>query len=175
MSSQTTPALMTSPVFRYAVLVVLTVVVILGAGVCYRTRVTQRRMFALHGGLPVPIAASPREWGPKPSLFDAYIQEPQPSPTEKARLASMMTEWDSMTPISVARGKLDASGASSMARISIMICMPFSEPFTNESLPEDERYPPHLEFGHTDVRVALNAKALRVSSDSTSVSNKKGS
>ncbi|KAF7297300.1 Polyketide beta-ketoacyl-synthase [Mycena indigotica] len=138
-SSSQVPALMTSPVFRYAVLIVLSVVVILGACICYRTRVSQRRLRALTGTLPPRGLVSPLALGQKPVLYHAYIQEPPEKPRE----------WDSLMPVSVTR-------ASSTARISLMICMPFSTPFANQSLPDDERHPPHIEIGYMDVALRDN-------------------
>ncbi|KAJ7223135.1 hypothetical protein GGX14DRAFT_426928 [Mycena pura] len=173
MSANNEPQIMTSPVFRYAVLVVLSVVVIMGAGVCYRTRVYQRRMYALAGGFPPrhPLAPSPApDWGPKPTLFDVYLRETPP------------VEWDAIMPVSVARGDLDASGASSLARISVLISMPSPSPSpgssaeSTSSIPDDE-CEQYLEFGLSDMHVLLSAKtlALRSSSESDEASNTKGS
>ncbi|KAF7369333.1 Polyketide beta-ketoacyl-synthase [Mycena venus] len=155
------PAIMTSPVFRYAVLVVLTVVVIMGAGVCYRTRSYQRRALR-PGGEVIRITPSamvpPRDWGPTPKLFDVYLHPPRKDKPE--------SDWDEMMPISVTRGTLDASGASSMARVSIMLRMPLPEPYLPQALEpppddDDEQHPlPHLEIGLSDVGVLLtDAKA----------------
>lgn len=60
---------------------VLSVVVIMGAGVCYRTRVYQRRMYALSGGFPPRHALVPSpapDLGPKPTLFDVHLRETPP-------------------------------------------------------------------------------------------------
>ncbi|KAJ7028817.1 hypothetical protein C8F04DRAFT_1118121 [Mycena alexandri] len=154
MSSNQSSFVMTSPVFRYAVLVVLSVVVVMGAGICYRTRVYQRRMHTLAANAPrrvgPPIA---HEWGPKPVFFDMHLDMPKEKPE---------SDWDEMMPISVARGALDASGASSLARISIMISMPFSGTFeAPEPLGDDERYPPHVEIGLSDIAVLLQDVSAR--------------
>ncbi|KAJ6564467.1 hypothetical protein B0H19DRAFT_1141165 [Mycena capillaripes] len=170
MSGNPPPAIMTSPVFRYAVLVVLSVVVVMGAGVCYRTRVYQRRMGTLAGPNTMPVRIVPtvaiRDWGPKPKLFDVYLHAPREKPE---------SDWDEMMPVSVARGALDASGTSSLARIFIIISMPFSEPFMAEDpVPDDERHLPHLEMGLSEVAVLLtDPKALRSSSESDQLTSKK--
>ncbi|KAJ7488900.1 hypothetical protein FB451DRAFT_1223214 [Mycena latifolia] len=156
--------IMTSPVFRYAVLIVMCVVVIMGAGVCYRTRVYQRRMrhFAVTNGLPATPSAA-HDWGPPPSLFDVYLDPP----SDKRE-----SEWGDIMPISITRGGFDARGTSSIA---VMINMPFS-PFTPPGpLPNDGRYLPHLDIGLSDVDVRLtHEEALRSSSESAG-SKKKGS
>ncbi|KAJ7176901.1 hypothetical protein C8R46DRAFT_1077658 [Mycena filopes] len=170
--SSTQPSVMTSPVFRYAVLVVLSVVAVMGAGICYRTRVYQRRMHTLAGTPPgargrigAASAALPDpEWGPKPVLFDVYLDAPR----EKVG-----SDWDEMMsmPISVARGALDASGASSLARIATMISMPFTTFIMPDLGPDDddeERYPPYVELGLADVAVLLhdvNARPISVSDE----------
>jgi len=158
---------MTSPVFRYAVLVVLLVVVVMGAGVCYRTRSYQRRgrTIGMDPTFVTPSAVA-RDWGPKPDLFDVYLRAPKEKPE---------SEWEEMMPISVTRGALDASGASSLARVSIIIKMPLEPHVAPEPLPDDdEQELPYLEIGLSNVGVLLtNANALRSSSESDG--KKKGS
>ncbi|KAJ7677724.1 hypothetical protein DFH06DRAFT_1167023 [Mycena polygramma] len=165
MSGNSPPPIMTSPVFRYAVLVVLSVVVIMGAGVCYRTR-AYRRNGSPVGGEAVPTAPSvvaARDWGPKPVLFDAYLRPPREKPE---------SEWDAMMPISVAREPVHASGTSSLARVSVMISMPFSKPFEPpESQPDDEHYPPHVEIGLSEIQALLNMSALRYDGQAASQKN----
>lgn len=80
----------------------------------------------------------------------------------------------SVKPVSATRGGLDASGASALARISVMISMPFSGPFkAPEPLPDDEMYLPYLEMGLSDADVLLmDEDVLR--SDSNEGSKKKG-
>ncbi|KAJ6481440.1 hypothetical protein C8R47DRAFT_1073805 [Mycena vitilis] len=169
MSGNSPPPIMTSPVFRYAVLVVLSVVVIMGAGVCYRTR-AYRRNGSPVGGEPVPTARSvvaPRDWGPKPVLFDAHLRPP----SEKSE-----SDWDQMMPISVARGPVGASGTSSVAQVSMMISMPFAEPFDPpEVLSDDEHYPPNVEIGISEMQALLNANALRYNGQATSQKTDSGS
>ncbi|KAJ7689345.1 hypothetical protein B0H17DRAFT_1331856 [Mycena rosella] len=158
-SNQVPSGVMTSPVFRYAVLIVMCVVVIMAAGVCYRTRVYQRRMrhfAATHPGFQ-PAAAAARDWGPAPRLFDVYLQPP----SEKRD-----AEWGDLMPISITRGGLDSSGASSTAHVSTMISMPFSQP---HPVPDDERPLPHLEIGLSDVDARLaDENAGRSSAESAS-------
>jgi len=165
MSTNQPPAIMTSPVFRYAVLVVLSVVVIMGAGVCYRTRAYQQRRTHPAGGtgFATPTVVAVHDWGPKPNLFDVYLHAPREKP---------VSDWDEMMPVSVTRGALDTS---SMARVSIMIKMPIPELFVEqEPLPDDEQHLPHLEIGLSDVGILLtDAKALRSSSESDGEASKK--
>ncbi|KAF7320953.1 Polyketide beta-ketoacyl-synthase [Mycena chlorophos] len=155
------PALMNSAAFRYAILAVLCVVLVVGALICYRTRITQRRLALLHANLPVRGRDNKRDWGPPPVLFDAYIEDPPPPwPSPPRRLV----EWDSMMPISVGRDELDPSGVSARAHVSTMICMPFAAEErpapSSEPIPDDDRYLPHLEIGYIDVQAPLNMKAL---------------
>ncbi|KAJ6527890.1 hypothetical protein DFH09DRAFT_1186365 [Mycena vulgaris] len=160
-NTQPPQMIMTSPVFRYAVLVVLCVVVIMAAGVCYRTRIYQRRMreFAAANGPRHPPSAT-HDWGPKPRLFDVYLHTPSEKPE---------VEWDHIMPISLTR-------AASMAQTSVMICMPFSRPFVPpEPVPDDERYLPALELGLSDIDLP-SLDALRSSSESDGAASKqKGS
>jgi hypothetical protein len=72
--------------------VVLSVVVLMGAGVCYRTRVYQQRrgMQTLAGGaihVGTRASALAPDWGPKPTLFDLYVQAPREKPE---------SDWDEM-------------------------------------------------------------------------------
>ncbi|KAJ7182997.1 hypothetical protein C8R43DRAFT_941082 [Mycena crocata] len=169
MSNNSNPpqqVIMTSPVFRYAVLVVLSVVVIMGAAVCYRTRVYQRRMRHLNADLPRPIISpAARDWGPPPELFDVCLDPPKERPE---------SDWDEIMPISATRGGLDSSGASSMARICVMINMPSPRPFAPQhTVPDDERYLPYAEIGLSDVDVLLDVKGLRTSSESDGAASKK--
>ncbi|KAF8151846.1 hypothetical protein K438DRAFT_1943465 [Mycena galopus ATCC 62051] len=157
MSTNENPSpIMSSPVFRYAILVVLSVVAILGGGLYYRTHAYRYRHHP-HGprdteaALVVPSVA--RDWGPKPKLFDVYLDEAREKPE---------ADWDEITPISVTRGVLDASGASSLARVTIMIRMPLPKPtMVREPLTDDENPLPPLEIGQSDVNVPLkDVKAL---------------
>jgi hypothetical protein len=153
----------------YAVLVVLSVVIVMGAGVCYRTRAYRNRPRTAGevGFVARPSVIAARDWGPKPKLFDAYLHPPRETPE---------SDWDAMTvragcilfafpllilrmkPISVTRGALDASGVSTMARVAIMIRMPSLEPFVPpETLDDDERQLPHLEIGQSDLSVLLTS------------------
>ncbi|KAJ7757254.1 hypothetical protein DFH07DRAFT_819678 [Mycena maculata] len=166
MSANQTPAVMTSPVFRYAVLVVLCVVVVMGAGVCYRTRVYRRNMTLLPEVGLRPTASTPRDWGPKPNLFDVYLRPPKEKKPE--------SDWEDIMPISVTR---DGHSVSSTARVSVMISMPSSQPFVAPDLmpDDDERYLPYIEFGVSDVDSTLtDVDALRPSSDSDEATSKKG-
>ncbi|KAJ7100905.1 hypothetical protein B0H15DRAFT_817640 [Mycena belliarum] len=167
-TNQPPQGIMTSPVFRYAVLIVLCVVVVMGAGVCYRTRVYQRRMHALaaaNGGQPAQV--TPRDWGPAPRLVDVYLHPP----SEKHE-----AEWGEIMPVSVKRAGLDASGVSSIAHIAVMIGMPFSQ-FgalgAQSPLPDEERQLPHLELGLFEADVRLTDGHL--SPDSAGTAPKKGS
>ncbi|KAJ7131331.1 hypothetical protein C8R44DRAFT_774673 [Mycena epipterygia] len=164
-NQQSQNVLMTSPVFRYAVLIVLCVVVVLSAGVCYRTRAYRRRGVGTGFGGPQPTSSAAHDWGPKPSLFDVYLDPP----SEKRE-----SSWEDIMPVSATRGGLDASGASALARISVMISMPFSGPFkAPEPLPDDEMFLPYLEMGLSDADVLLmDDDVLR--SDSNEGSKKKG-
>ena len=88
------------PFAGYAVLVVLSVVVIMGAGVCYRTRVYQRRMYALAGGFQPRHALAPSaapDWGPKPTLFDVHLRETPPVEWD-AIMARVLCFWDPSAP-----------------------------------------------------------------------------
>jgi len=162
MASNQPPAIMTSSAFRYAVLVVLSVVIIMGASLYYRTHAHRRHHPHIHvivrePGLAAPLAAA-HDWGPKPKLFDVYLHTVKETPE---------SDWDEIAPISVTPGAVDSSGASSLARISLMIQMPLSRPLKARDSPaDDEARLPHLEIGQSNVNVLLkDVKALRSSSD----------
>ncbi|KAJ6626174.1 hypothetical protein B0H10DRAFT_2185838 [Mycena sp. CBHHK59/15] len=101
MSSATQPPpIMTSPAFRYAVLVVLCVVCVFGAGVCYRTRVYQRHQRA---GASIVVTTvlrqPPPDWGPRPGLYDVYLERGDlylESGGEKEQEKEGRREWDDM-------------------------------------------------------------------------------
>ncbi|KAF7377294.1 Polyketide beta-ketoacyl-synthase [Mycena sanguinolenta] len=162
MASNQPPAIMTSSAFRYAVLVVLSVVIIMGASMYYRTHAYRRhhphiQIVVREAGLAAPSVAA-HDWGPKPKLFDVYLGAAREKPE---------SEWDEIRPISVTPDAVDSSGASSLARICLMIQMPLSRPLkAREALPDDEARLPHLEIGQSDVNVLLkDVKSLRSSSD----------
>ncbi|KAJ7434925.1 hypothetical protein B0H11DRAFT_2116070 [Mycena galericulata] len=161
--------IMTSPVFRYAVLVVLAVVVIMGAGVCYRTRVYRRQInqMAMAGGRgPIlPTVTTAPDWGPKPRLFDVYLRPPHGSLNEKEKIAEDGS-WEDMMPISLTRG---AAPSPSIAHISVMISMPSKQPFAPpDPTPDDERNIPYVEFGMAEVAGSQTDVLLRSSSESES-------
>ncbi|KAJ7256185.1 hypothetical protein B0H12DRAFT_1112725 [Mycena haematopus] len=159
MSSNQPSAIMTSSAFRYAVLVVLSVIVIMGAGLYYRTHAYRRQSQIVRAAVAEDglHESAPRDWGPKPKLFAVYLDAAR----EKQEL-----DWDEITPISLTRGAVDASGVSSLARVSLMIQMPLSPAMAREPLPGDEGRLPHLEIGRSDVNVVLkDVEALKSSSD----------
>ncbi|KAJ7620268.1 hypothetical protein FB45DRAFT_929850 [Roridomyces roridus] len=167
MSSNEMPsqAIMTSPVFRYAVLVVLLIVVVMAAGVCYRTRLYRRQILAMHPGLPtVGLAGgTAHDWGPKPKLFDVFLRPPGSDigavVNEKRGAAEGEYSWEDVMPISLTRGGATPNLSSSLAQVSVMISMPSSRPLwlsAHTPLPDDDENDlPHIEFGLADLPLLL--------------------
>ncbi|KAJ7461226.1 hypothetical protein FB451DRAFT_1269262, partial [Mycena latifolia] len=129
----------------YAVLVVICALVTMAGCLCCcccHTRIHYQRY--IQDFVPEEAAY---DWGPTPSLFDVYLNPLN----EKSEMT-----WRNIVPISVAQGDLDATGASSMAQISVMIRMPSPQPFiAPDPLPDDERYLPFMEIGLSNVDMLL--------------------
>lgn len=190
-------------------LVVLAVVVVMGAGVCYRTRVYRRQMHHLagtpgaHGHITVRAASPPRDWGPKPNLFDVYLRPPNTNTNTNEK--KMEADWEDVMvrylnsldndisssflaspylyclvkPVSLtrSRGGLDPKSPPSLTRVSVMISMPSSQPFLGpdhlDLMPDDERHLPHVEFGLSDIDLLLPDADALRSSSDSSDGTKK--
>ncbi|KAK7051979.1 polyketide beta-ketoacyl-synthase [Favolaschia claudopus] len=165
-SNDQSTQIMASPVFRYAVLIILCVVLLVGTFLCYRTRANQRRPSLPIGGAASNVSSvAVCDWGPKPALFDAYLSLQRERPT---------FVWDEIMPFSVGRGAFDPS---KKARISLLVQMPMqsSEPLLEpRPLTDEQQHLPHMEIGLADVNVvAVEAKTSVL--DVNETAKKKGS
>ncbi|KAJ7289458.1 hypothetical protein C8J57DRAFT_1493896 [Mycena rebaudengoi] len=149
-SNQQPPGIMTAPAFRYAVLIVLCIVLVLGAGACYRTRIYQNRIRTALALLP-PEQRLPaqQQWlrvpDPyagvvPPRLVDVYLgaEEKGDYAEEKAS-----EHWADIVPLATTR----VDDTPGMAQVAVLVRMPAVHA---ETPPDDDDVyapPPDLHIG----------------------------